>query len=57
MECVRLRVKDIDFGYARITVRDAKSERDRITMLPVNVTAPFCRIKQFDEAEIACCSV
>jgi integrase len=24
MECVRLRVKDIDFGYARITVRDAR---------------------------------
>src|SRR5205814_2743868 len=39
MECVRLRVKDIDFGYARITVRDAKSGRDRVTMLPVNLTA------------------
>ncbi len=24
MECVRLRVKDIDFGYAQITVRDGK---------------------------------
>ena len=41
MECVRLRVKDIDFGYARITVRDAKSGRDRITILPVNITAPL----------------
>ena len=41
MECVRLRVKDIDFGYARITVRDAKSGRDRVTMLPVNLTAPL----------------
>jgi integron integrase len=41
MECVRLRVKDIDFGYARITVRDAKSGRDRVTMLPVNITAPL----------------
>src|SRR5438067_6381583 len=41
MECVRLRVKDIDFGYGRITtVRDAKSGRDRVTMLPVNITAP-----------------
>jgi integrase len=27
MECVRLRVKDIDFGYARITVRDTKATR------------------------------
>jgi integron integrase len=38
MECVRLRVKDIDFGYAHITVRDAKGGRDRVTMLPVNLT-------------------
>jgi integron integrase len=41
MECVRLRVKDIDFGYARLTVRDAKSGRDRVTVLPVNLTAPL----------------
>src|SRR5438477_6920745 len=41
MECVQLRVKDIDFGYARITVRDAKSGRDRVTLLPVNLTAPL----------------
>src|SRR3954447_16873163 len=37
MECVRLRVKDIDFAYARITVRDAKGGKDRITMLPVEL--------------------
>jgi integrase len=24
MECVRLRVKDVDFGYGQITVRDGK---------------------------------
>jgi len=41
MECVRLRIKDVDFGYARITVRDAKSGRDRVTMLPVNLAAPL----------------
>jgi integron integrase len=38
---LRLRVKDIDFGYARVTVRDSKSGRDRVTMLPVNVAAPL----------------
>lgn len=27
MECVRLRIKDIDFGYRQITVRDGKGER------------------------------
>jgi integron integrase len=34
MECVRLRVKDIDFDYKTITVRDGKGEKDRITPLP-----------------------
>jgi integrase len=36
-ECVRLRVKDVDFGYLQITIRDAKGGRDRITMLPISV--------------------
>ena len=39
MECVRLRVKDVDFGYARIMVRDGKGAKDRVTMLPVNLAA------------------
>lgn len=34
MECVRLRVKDIDFEYKQITVRDGKGKVDRVTMLP-----------------------
>ncbi len=34
MECVRLRVKDLDFGQHLIVVRDGKGEKDRITMLP-----------------------
>src|SRR5260370_12032334 len=43
MECVRLRVKDIDFAYAQITVRHAKGGRDRVTMLPANLTYPLQR--------------
>jgi integron integrase len=34
MECLRLRVKDLDFHYNQITIRDGKGEKDRITMLP-----------------------
>jgi site-specific recombinase XerD len=34
MECVRLRVKDVDFGYDQIVVRDGKGNKDRVTMLP-----------------------
>jgi integron integrase len=41
MECVRLRVKDIDFGYLRITVRDGKGAKDRVTMLPVKLAEPL----------------
>lgn len=33
-KCLSLRVKDIDFGYKQIVVRDAKGQKDRITMLP-----------------------
>jgi integron integrase len=34
MECVRLRVKDLDFDYRQIIVRDGKGEKDRRTILP-----------------------
>jgi integron integrase len=34
MECIRLRVKDIDFEYRQLTVRDGKGTHDRVTMLP-----------------------
>ena len=34
IECLRLRVKDVDFAYHQIVVRDGKGEKDRITMLP-----------------------
>jgi site-specific recombinase XerD len=41
LECVRLRVKDVDFGYRQITVRDGKGEKDRMTMLPQTVIEPL----------------
>ena len=31
-----MRVKDIDFGYRQILVREGKGEKDRVTMLPVS---------------------
>jgi integron integrase len=41
MECLRLRVKDIDFGANQITVREAKGKRDRVTMLPGRLKSPL----------------
>jgi site-specific recombinase XerD len=41
LECLRLRVKDIDFGYDQITVRDGKGLRERITLLPARLKRPL----------------
>lgn len=34
MECIRLRVQDIDFDYQQITVRQGKGNKDRVVPLP-----------------------
>jgi integron integrase len=39
MEALRLRVKDIDFEYSQIAVRDGKGKKDRVTILPDAVAA------------------
>ena len=41
LECLRLRVKDIDFSNNQIVVRAGKGNKDRITMLPTVVKAPL----------------
>lgn len=41
MECLGLRVKDIDFSYNQIVVRDGKGGKDRLTMLPESLKAPL----------------
>lgn len=39
MECLRLRVKDVDFDSRTLTLRDTKSNRDRVTCLPESVVS------------------
>jgi site-specific recombinase XerD len=34
MECLRLRVQDIDFDYRQIDIRSGKGDKDRVTVLP-----------------------
>jgi integron integrase len=41
MECVRLRVKDLDFAQHQIVVRDGKGMRDRVTILPDRIVPPL----------------
>jgi integron integrase len=37
MECLRLRIKDVDFATHQLTVREGKGAHDRVTMLPDSV--------------------
>ncbi len=39
MECLRLRIQDIDFARNEILVRDGKGAKDRVTMLPESLKA------------------
>lgn len=57
MECLRLRVKDIDFGLNQIVVRDGKGGKDRTTTLPA-VVIPALRsrieeVKRVRENDLA----
>ena len=40
-ECLMLRVKDVDFSYRQILVRESKGGKDRVTMLPEAVIQPL----------------
>jgi integron integrase len=42
-ECLRLRIKDIDFEMQQIIIRDGKGEMDRVTILPNNLVDPLHR--------------
>lgn len=43
LECLRLRVKDLDFARHEISVREGKGNKDRRTMLPVALIPPLKR--------------
>ena len=43
LEALRLRVKDLDFDYAQITVRSGKGDKDRRTLLPDPLREPLRR--------------
>jgi len=57
MECVRLRVKDVDFARSQIMVRDGKGQKDRITMPPERFAAllkeHLGRVKAIFEQDLA----
>ena len=57
MECLRLRVQDIDFSGNEIRVRDGKGAKDRVTMPPGSLKAPLQdhlkKVKAIRERDLA----
>lgn len=57
MECLRLRVKDVDFAQTQIVVRDGKGMKDRVTMLPQAVVptlrAHLAQVRRLHEQDLA----
>lgn len=57
MECLRLRVKDIDFGWGEVTIREGKGDKDRRTMLPEKAAKPLGehleRVKRIHARDLA----
>jgi integron integrase len=55
-ECLKLRVKDIDFGYRQILIRDGKGGKDRVTILPGAVVEPLqehlARVKTLHDQDV-----
>jgi integron integrase len=57
LECLRLRVKDLDLDRGEVTIRDAKGQKDRITMLPRTLVEPLrthlARVRHLHEMDVA----
>ncbi|MBP8646341.1 MAG: integron integrase [Syntrophobacteraceae bacterium] len=57
MECVRLRVKDLDFDRCLLTIRAGKGDKDRATLLPHSIHAELQahlqKVKQLHEQDLA----
>jgi len=57
LECLRLRVKDIDFSANHIVVREGKGHKDRITLLPLAVKASLlaqlARVRELHQHDLA----
>ena len=57
MECVRLRVQDIDFDYLQIMVRSGKGGKDRVVPLPASlipdIKKSLAEVRQLHEGDLA----
>ena len=56
MECLRLRIKDLDFNYRQITVHDGKGQKNRRTILPDSIADRLneylIRVRQLHKTDV-----
>lgn len=49
MEALRLRVKDVDFNYRQLVIRDGKGGKDRVTVFPDSLREPMqCQLAKVE---------
>jgi integron integrase len=57
LECLQLRVKDVDLHRCEVFVRDTKGRRDRVTVLPRSVVEPLRahleRVRELHQRDLA----
>lgn len=57
MECLRLRVKDVEFSRGEVLMREGKGDKDRVTMLPsavvLRLSAHLERVRTLHVADLA----
>ncbi|EIC30292.1 integron integrase [Methylomicrobium album BG8] len=57
MECLRLRVQDVDMQRKEILIRDGKGAKDRVTMLPVSLIQPLrthlVKVRELHRSDLA----
>lgn len=56
-EAARLRVKDVDFHYKQLIIRDSKGDKDRVSVFPVPLIEPLrnhlVRVKELHDQDLA----
>jgi integron integrase len=57
LECLRLRIKDVDLDHHALTVRSGKGQKDRVTVLPGGLVQPLLdqihRVRRLHERDLA----
>jgi integron integrase len=57
LECLTLRVKDIDFERNQLTIRDGKGAKDRVSVLPTSCKRPLAdhleRVRRLHERDLS----